>query len=102
MKFAFEYFLFVGWLTASDAMGNPFRCWADELEWINFVKRISKSSLMIALDYGDRSLQGNEEEQKEQNTLFVKTCDMWQSPQFYSKEDGSFHEATARQMLTGF
>jgi hypothetical protein len=28
MVFAFEYFLFVGWLTVADAVGNPFRAWA--------------------------------------------------------------------------
>lgn len=45
--FAFEYFLFVGWLTLADALGNPFRHWADEFEWENFVRSTYVASFSI-------------------------------------------------------
>jgi len=37
VPFAFEYFMFVGWLSLADALSNPFRAWADEFEYENYV-----------------------------------------------------------------
>lgn len=47
MPFGFEYFLFVGWLTLADALGNPFRHWADEFEWENFVRTTYVASFAL-------------------------------------------------------
>ena len=44
IKYTFEYFLFVGWLTAATAMSNPFRCWSDEIDWIDRVQRSHERS----------------------------------------------------------
>ena len=48
MVFAFEYFLFVGWLTVADAVGNPFRAWADQLDWDDYVMKLNLNSMLIA------------------------------------------------------
>ena len=47
IKYTFEYFLFVGWLTAATAMSNPFRCWSDEIDWVDRVKRSRERSQYI-------------------------------------------------------
>lgn len=48
LSFGFEYFLFVGWLSLADALGNPFRTWADEFEWENYVRgNVLGSNTMI-------------------------------------------------------
>lgn len=53
-KYAFEYFLFVGWLTAASAMSNPFRCWSDEINWVDRVQRIrERSQYTIGLVVGE-------------------------------------------------
>ena len=78
-------------------MGNPFRSWPDELEWVNFVKMISKCSLLIALDYLGESVY-HEEEKGEQNTLepgqneqFVETCYRWEpTPTRYFNDSSAF------------
>ncbi len=44
IKYTFEYFLFVGWLTAATAMSNPFRCWSDEIDWVDRVRRSRERS----------------------------------------------------------
>jgi len=48
LAFSFEYFLFIGWLTLADALGNPFREWPDEFEWENYVKTTVLSSFSIS------------------------------------------------------
>lgn len=40
IPFVFEYFMFVGWLSLADALGNPFRAWADEFEYENYIKGV--------------------------------------------------------------
>jgi len=47
MPFAFEYFLFVGWLTIADALGNAFRDWTDALEWENYVRETCVASFSL-------------------------------------------------------
>jgi len=44
IPFAFEYFMFIGWLSLADALGNPFRAWADEFEYDNYVKSVALTS----------------------------------------------------------
>jgi hypothetical protein len=44
IPFVFEYFMFVGWLSLADALGNPFRAWADEFEYENYVKGVALAS----------------------------------------------------------
>jgi hypothetical protein len=48
LPFAFEYFVFVGWMSAADALGNPFRDWADSLEWEANVKATFTDSAILA------------------------------------------------------
>ncbi len=48
LPFLFEYFLFVGWLTLADALANPFRQYADELDWEDYVKRTFINSFSLA------------------------------------------------------
>jgi hypothetical protein len=56
LLFGFEYFLFVGWLTVADALGNPFRSWSDELDWEVYVKALFESSLLLSSGFHDESL----------------------------------------------
>lgn len=44
VPFSFEFFMFVGWLSLADALGNPFRAWKDEFEYENYVKSVALSS----------------------------------------------------------
>jgi len=48
LVFAFEYFLFVGWLTVADALGNPFQRWADQFDWNLFIREIDLDKLSIS------------------------------------------------------
>ena len=50
LPFAFEYFVFVGWMSAADSLGNPFRDWADSLEWETNVKATFVDSTILADD----------------------------------------------------
>lgn len=43
-----RYFLFVGWLTVADALGDPFRSWSDEYDWEHFVKALFVNSQQLA------------------------------------------------------
>jgi predicted membrane chloride channel (bestrophin family) len=57
MVFAFEYFLFVGWLTVADAVGNPFRAWADQLDWDDYVIKLNLNSMLIATRFQGEATQ---------------------------------------------
>lgn len=56
LVYTFEYFLFVGWLMVADIVGNPFRRWADELEWNDYVTRTNVSSFLFSSDFGELSM----------------------------------------------
>lgn len=62
MVFAFEYFLFVGWVTVADAIGNPYRYWSDELDWELYVEGLTESSLLFVsgFRYDDHMSDENE------------------------------------------
>jgi len=53
LMYAFEYFLFVGWLLVADLVGNPFRQWADELDWNTYVSGTSLSSFLLGSEFGE-------------------------------------------------
>uniref|UniRef100_A0A7S2I0S7 Bestrophin homolog n=1 Tax=Helicotheca tamesis TaxID=374047 RepID=A0A7S2I0S7_9STRA len=57
LPFFFEYFIFVGWLTVSDALGNPFRNWADEFEWENYVRSVALSSNLFVTETRNNSMK---------------------------------------------
>eukprot|EP00565_Helicotheca_tamesis_P007237 CAMPEP_0185741032 /NCGR_PEP_ID=MMETSP1171-20130828/38739_1 /TAXON_ID=374046 /ORGANISM="Helicotheca tamensis, Strain CCMP826" /LENGTH=544 /DNA_ID=CAMNT_0028412969 /DNA_START=63 /DNA_END=1697 /DNA_ORIENTATION=+ len=57
LPFFFEYFIFVGWLTVSDALGNPFRAWADEFEWENYVRSVALSSNLFVTETRNNSMK---------------------------------------------
>lgn len=49
-KYLFEYFLFIGWLTAASAMSNPFRKWSDEIDWDSrVIETYKRSSCTVGL-----------------------------------------------------
>lgn len=84
MVFAFEYFLYVGWLTVADAVGNPYRAWADQLDWDNYIKELNLSSMLIASrfrgamspeDTADEDSDDNEENELEK---LEATCRRWE------------------------
>jgi len=62
-KYAFEFFLFMGWLTCATAMSNPFRCWSDEIDWVDRVNRShERSQCTIGLIVDSSIVMVNEEE----------------------------------------
>jgi hypothetical protein len=69
LPFTFEYFVFVGWLTLADALGNPFRCWADQFEWENYVRTVSLSSNLFITESRDASTSVDDLSQSTQSIL---------------------------------
>eukprot|EP00978_Attheya_sp_CCMP212_P017326 scaffold46102_cov55-Attheya_sp.AAC.1 len=69
LPFSFEYFVFVGWLTLADALGNPFRYWADAFEWENYVRTVSLSSNLFITESRDASTSVVDLKQSTQSVL---------------------------------
>lgn len=80
MVYAFEYLLFVGWLTVADAIGNPYRAWADQLDWDVYVKDINLNSMLIASRFFQNTPFFNvieDECEDGKDEKLVKTCRRW-------------------------
>lgn len=87
----------------SDAMSNPFRCWVDQLEWVDFVKRICKSSLMVVLVYGDSLKRVQSKKENQSNEGFVNSCKMWNPNFMWEHSDHQKpQEEDLRKKVTGF
>jgi len=69
LPFTFEYFVFVGWITLADALGNPFRYWADAFEWENYVRTVSLSSNLFITESRDASTSVVDLKQSTQSVL---------------------------------
>jgi hypothetical protein len=95
--FAFEYFLFVGWLTVADAVGNPYRSWSDELEWEVYVKALYESSSLYSSGLHDESLHMPEEKGHVTERWNVCLLDPPRIPEGLGKGLKG-----KRRMLTGF
>ena len=48
LVYAFEYFLFVGWVTVADAVHNPYRDWPGAYRWDEFVKAASINCVAVS------------------------------------------------------
>ena len=107
MVYAWEYFLFVGWLTVADAIGNPYRAWADQLDWDNYVKEINMSSLLIASRFRGEALpeetsdDDSEEDEQELDKL-EDTCRIWRESLQANGKMGPKGFKGKRQLLTGW
>jgi hypothetical protein len=97
LLFAFEYFLFVGWLTVADALGNPFRSWSDGLEWEVYVKALYESSLLLSSGFHDESLHMPEEKDFGTGRWNIYLLDARSAPERLGKG-----LAGKRRILTGF
>lgn len=108
MVYAFEYFLFVGWLTVADAIQNPFRSWADQLDWDDYVKELKTSSIMIASHFHGEAPtaeltddDGSDGEISESAKL-VQTCRRWNMSLGRNRTEPIKGFKGARKVATGF
>jgi hypothetical protein len=97
LSFAFEYFLFVGWLTVADAVGNPYRSWSDELEWEVYVKALYESSLLLSSGFHNESLHIPGE-----NGYVAERWNVWLLDPPRAPEGLGKGLKVKRRMLTGF
>jgi hypothetical protein len=93
MVYAFEYFLFVGWLTVADAIGNPYRAWADQLDWDDYVKQLNLSSVLIASRFHGEAAEMTDDETDNESEKLVQTCRRW---------DKSLHNSIDTRPAKGF
>jgi len=79
LSFSFEYFLFVGWLSLADALGNPYRHWDDEYEWEEYVKTVARNSFLMGKLFrsGCTSLEGTTASAEEVDKKLVATIVGW-------------------------
>jgi len=77
--YGFEYLLFVGWLTVADAVGNPYRAWADQLDWDDYVKELNLNSMLIATRFHGAAwpVDLSDEESDDESEKLVETCHRW-------------------------
>ena len=110
MVYAFEYFLFVGWLTVADAIQNPFRSWADQLDWDDYVKELNASSVLIATQFHGEAAEiqtessddeGSDDDISESEKL-VQTCRRWDEALRRKPKEPVKDFKGARKMATGF
>jgi hypothetical protein len=104
MVYAFEYLLFVGWLTVADAIGNPYRAWADQLDWDLYVKEINLNSMLIASRFHqDTSFNAIEDESEDyEDEKLVKTCRRWDEALSNGDKKPTKGFKARRKVATGF
>lgn len=95
VPFAFEYFMFVGWLSLADALGNPFRAWADEFEYENYVKGVALGSNLCITTARDACTPLEEVES------ISKSVEKKQAATLSRWEDSASDHESLRERLTG-
>lgn len=108
MVYAFEYFLFIGWLTVADAIQNPFRSWADQLDWDDYVKEINASSILIATQFHGEAAQvdldddDSSDDDIPESEKMVQTCRNWDKALRRKPKEPVKGFKDARKVATGF
>jgi hypothetical protein len=104
LVFAFEYLLFVGWLTVADAIGNPFRMWTDELDWENYVKGLNESSVLISSGFRDPSIDylAAVDQADDMRVKMRASCDLLKTNIIKSTKPPPRGLKAKRKIVTGF
>jgi hypothetical protein len=109
MVYTFELLLFVGWLTVADAIQNPFRSWADQLDWDDYVKELNASSVLIATQFHGEAaeielLDSDESSDDDipESEKLVRTCRLWGTALRRKGKEPVKDLKGARKVATGF
>lgn len=109
MVYTFELLLFVGWLTVADAIQNPFRSWADQLDWDDYVKELNASSVLIATQFHGEAaeielLDSDESSDDDipESEKLVRTCRLWGTALRRESKEPVKDLKGARKVATGF